>query len=155
MQEKEIKKQRNKGGRPSDVISPMAYTVLLGEKERKAVAELQGNRSFSAFVRGAILSQYGPAGVIAEERWALMKTQDGLKQEIKTLEKQLGESKQRGGVITEEKEMKKDKISTSFQVYAGNDPHRRPSPSQCQNWLESRCKGTGISVTEMTIYLKE
>jgi len=49
----------------------------------------------------------------------------------------------------------KSEMSSSYKLFVEDIPHKRPTSSQCENWLESRCKSTGISVREMTVYLKE
>ena len=133
--------------RPNKVKDGKITTVMFSKNDLEMIEKVRGKTSVSEYIRFLVENGLNPSKK---------------EEEIVKLRKELYEKnglihafeRERHTVI-EEKETKKDEIGISFKVYTGDNPYRKPSPSQCQNWLESRCKGTGVPITEMTIYLKK
>ena len=133
--------------RPNIVENGKITTVMLSKSDLDAIAKARGNMSVSGYIRYLVGCGLHPEKSEVE----LMKLREDLSEKDRKIEA----FERERGKMTEEREGVKSEMSSSYKMFIGDDPYRKPTLSQCENWLESRCKNTGISVREMTVYLKE
>ena len=137
-------KARDLGGREAILKNARAMCINLGEDEREVVSELRGKQGISEFIRESILLR-SPRNL-----------EDGemreLKEENLRMKTELESYRAKNAKITKEKHDTMAYIAQGYGLYRDSN-RRSDDPVARQDWLTSRCKGSGVTATEMTSYL--
>lgn len=137
-------KVRNLGGRETTLEKAGQKSITLGEEHRQIIARRKGDRGISEYIRDLIMEDANP--IKDSERGKRERKENiWLKKELKVFErKEMAITHEHRGIMKT--------ISMDFSCYLLERPNA--SLGQQQSWIESRCKGTGISPIEMTAYIK-
>ena len=129
--------------RPKIMEDGKITTVMLDRGDLEIIEEVRGKTSVSGYIRSLIKKQVNPIG---DEEWTILKRQ------LEEAKLTIAAFERKEKAVTKEKAEAMAYIAKGLELYKNEDSRRAEDPETCRRWIESRCKGSGISTSEFLSY---
>ncbi|MBE9594735.1 MAG: hypothetical protein IMF19_14790 [Proteobacteria bacterium] len=126
-------------GRPREMNEAKMVPVVLDREAREIVEKKKGDLGVSSYIRDLIKGQLDPT--IDEEGIIL-------KRQLEEAQSKIAAFERKEKAVTKEKAESMAYIAKGLELYKKEDSRRAEDPETCRRWIESRCKGSGISTSE-------
>lgn len=137
-------KARNLGGREPILENAGSKSIVFGEEQRRIIANRKGDRGISEYIRDLVMADDDLKEELDEIRL--------IRDENILLKKELKQYKRIDAKMTEEKQGVMTYIAKGLELYEQEDARRAKEPEMKRRWIESRCKGSGISTNEFLAF---
>jgi hypothetical protein len=127
-------------GRPKELTDAKMIPVILDLETRSIVEKGKGDKGVSSYIRSLIREKVEPTGA--------GKSVSFLQRKLKEAEVKIAAFERKEKAVTKEKQESMAYIAKGLELYKNEDVRRAEDPETCRRWIESRCKGSGISTNE-------
>jgi Skp family chaperone for outer membrane proteins len=134
-------------GRPRELEDAKMVPIILDQETRKIVEMMKGDGGASSYIRKLIREQDPKASRHGEAKTLV------LRKDLRAMEAELESYRRNEQASTKEQEEVLKYIAQGFEQYMEKNK-RAEDPEARRNWLEARCKGSGISPAEFLSYQK-
>ena len=134
-------------GRPRELEEAKMVPIILDQETRKIVALRKGDGGVSGYIRRLIREQDPKASRQGEAKTLV------LRKDLRAMEAELEDYRRKEKEATAEQEEVLKYIAQGFELYTEKNK-RAGDPEARRNWLEARCKGSGVSPAEFLSYQK-
>ena len=134
--------------RPKIMDDGKILSVVLDTVDREIIEKERGDRSCSSYIRSIIREQDPKASQQGEAKTLV------LRKELRAMEAELESYRRNEQEATKEQEEVMKYIAQGFELYTEKNK-RAGDPEARRNWLEARCKGSGVSPAEFLSYQKK
>jgi hypothetical protein len=128
-------------GRPRELEEAKMVPVILDQETRKIVEMRKGDGGISSYIRRLIREQDPKASRQGEAKTLV------LRKDLRAMEEELENYRRKEQETTKEQEGILKYIAQGFEMYKQNNK-RADNPEARRNWVEARCKGSGVSPVE-------
>ena len=133
-------------GRPRELTDAKMVPVMLDLETREIVKKGKGDKGISSYIRSLIREKVKPTEANEIESF--------LQRKLKEAEVKIAAYERKEKAITKEKQEAMAYIAKGLELYKNEDSRRADDPEICRRWIESRCKGSGISTSEFLSFYK-
>lgn len=134
-------------GRPKELEEAKMVPIILDQETRQIVEQRKGDAGVSSYIRRLIREQDPKASQQGEAKTLV------LRKDLRAMEEELEDYRRKERETTKEQEEVMKYIARGFELYQEKNK-RAEDPEARRNWLEARCKGSGISPAEFLSYQK-
>jgi hypothetical protein len=121
--------------------------VILDQETRKIVEMRKGDGGTSSYIRGLIREQDPKTGRQGEAKTLV------LRKDLRAMEAELEDYRRKEKEATAEQEEVLKYIAQGYELYKQNNK-RADDPEARRDWVEARCKGSGVSPVEFLSFYK-
>lgn len=134
-------------GRPREMEEAKMVPVILDQETRKIVEMRKGDGGTSSYIRGLIREQDPKTGRQGEAKTLV------LRKDLRAMEAELEDYRRKEKEATAEQEEVLKYIAQGYELYKQNNK-RADDPEARRDWVEARCKGSGVSPVEFLSFYK-
>jgi hypothetical protein len=134
-------------GRPRELEEAKMVPVILDQETRKIVKLRKGDGGVSSYIRRLIREQDPKASQQGEAKTLVLRT------DLRAMEAELECYRRKERETTKEQEEVLKYIAQGYELYKQNNK-RADDPEARRNWVEARCKGSGISPVEFLSFYR-
>ncbi|AJP62034.1 hypothetical protein [ANMV-1 virus] len=134
-------------GRPRELEDAKMVPVILDQETRKIVEMRRGDGGTSRYIRKLIREQDPKASRQGEAKTLVSR------KDLRAMEVELENYRRKEQETTKEQEEVLKYIAQGFEMYKQNNK-RADDPEARRNWVEARCKSSGVSPAEFLSFHK-